>query len=450
MQLKIFGSLSLWKKFAVTLVLYGFLLLIVTLSISYLTNSMRISNETKQKAESMLELAVLASVDPLWNYNSTASIANGEALLKDNEICLIEIKESSGKVVYQKSKDTTLTRNMITLEKDVVKDGQTIGRIKLGITKYFRVKMMIADLLRNMVITVVIVIGLMTTYFLSQGITKRINTIINNLTNEANQTAAASELLTATSQQLSDGNTLQASSIEETSATLQEIATMFRQNYANIQQTRSLSELTKEAAEDGNGEMQEMINVISEIKKSSDRIANIIKVIDDIAFQTNILALNAAIEAARAGDAGVGFAVVAEEVRNLAGRSAQAAKDTSAMIEANIELSANGVSITEKIKEALSEITAQAKKVNLLMDEIVAASQEQSQGIDQVNKAIVQIETVTQQNSANAEETAATSEELSKQAQNMREITRQLSEMVNGTTVKEIEQTARSNSGGDI
>jgi methyl-accepting chemotaxis protein len=450
MQLKIFGSLSLWKKFAVTLVLYGFLLLIVTLSISYLTNTMRITNETKQKAESMLELAVLASVDPLWNYNSTASIANGEALLKDNEICLIEIKESSGKAVYQKSKDTTLTRNMITLEKDVVKDGQTIGRIKLGITKYFRVKMMIADLLRNMIITVVIVIGLMTTYFLAQGITKRINTIINNLTNEAIQTAAASELLTATSQQLSDGSTLQASSIEETSATLQEIATMFRQNYASIQQTRSLSELTKEAAENGNGEMQEMINAITEIKKSSDRIANIIKVIDDIAFQTNILALNAAIEAARAGDAGVGFAVVAEEVRNLAGRSAQAAKDTSAMIEANIELSANGVSVTEKIKEALSEITAQTKKVNLLMDEIAAASQEQSQGIDQVNKAIVQIETVTQQNSANAEETAATSEELSKQAQNMREITRQLSEMVNGTTVKEIEQTARSNSGGDI
>ncbi|HEX3045759.1 MAG TPA: hypothetical protein VHY08_13460 [Bacillota bacterium] len=104
MQIKIFGRLSLWKKFAATLVLYGFLLLIVTLSISYFTNTLRITSETKQKGESMLELAVLATADPLWNYNSPAAIANGEALLKDNETCLVEIKESSGKVVYQKVK----------------------------------------------------------------------------------------------------------------------------------------------------------------------------------------------------------------------------------------------------------------------------------------------------------------------------------------------------------
>lgn len=132
---------------------------------------------------------------------------------------------------------------------------------------------------------------------------------------------------------------------------------MIQQNNANIRQATQLSEHTTEAAERGNLEMQEMINVISEVKKSSDRIAKIIKVIDDIAFQTNILALNAAIEAARAGDAGLGFAVVAEEVRNLAQRSAQAAKDTTGMIESNIELSANGVSVTEKVKEALSEIS---------------------------------------------------------------------------------------------
>ncbi|HEX3045758.1 MAG TPA: methyl-accepting chemotaxis protein [Bacillota bacterium] len=318
------------------------------------------------------------------------------------------------------------------MEKNVVKDGEVIGQIKLGITKYFRVKTMVADLLRNVIITLVIIIGLMVTYFLSQGITRRINTIITSLTEGANQTAAASEQLAAASEQLSEGSSLQAGSIGETSATLQEIATMFRQNYNNIQQTSRLSEFTKEAAEKGNHEMQAMINAITEIKKSSDRIAKIIKVIDEIAFQTNILALNAAIEAARAGEAGEGFAVVAEEVRNLAGRSAQAAKDTSAMIEANIELSANGVSATERIKTALSEITTQANKVSLLMDEITAASQEQSQGIEQINQTIIQMESVTQQNSTNAEETAATSGELSKQALNLREIIQQLYELVNG------------------
>jgi methyl-accepting chemotaxis protein len=184
--------------------------------------------------------------------------------------------------------------------------------------------------------------------------------------------------------------------------------------------------------------MQDMMGAIDEIKKSSDRIAKIIKVIDDIAFQTNILALNAAVEAARAGEAGMGFAVVAEEVRNLAQRSAQAAKDTTEMIETNIELSVNGVEVAERVKNALKEITAQAKKVNELMDEIAAASQEQSQGIEQVNKAIVQVESITQQNATNSEETACASEELNTQAQTLREITRQLSILVNGKAVQKI------------
>ncbi len=420
MRFKISSGLSLWKKLAVTMFLYGFILLIVTLSLSYFTDTSRASNETKEKAESMLELAALASIDPLWNYNITGAIANGKALLKDNEICLVQIKGSNGKDIFLKSKGLKYTKNMIALEKDIVKDGQTIGRIKLGITKYYREKTLVEDLIRNLLITLGIVIGVMTTYFTTQGITKRINAIITDLTKGANQTASASKQLAGASQELSEGSAAQASSIEETSSTLQEIATMFQQNYANINQTRQLSELTKDAAEKGNYEMQEMLNAMTGIKKSSDEIAKIIKVIDDIAFQTNILALNAAIEAARAGEAGMGFAVVAEEVRNLAGRSAQAAKDTAEMIKANIDLSANGVSVTGRIKDALQEITARAKKVSQLMDEIVAASQEQSQGINQVNNAIVQMETVTQQNSSNAEETAATSEELSKQAQNLR------------------------------
>jgi methyl-accepting chemotaxis protein len=280
---------------------------------------------------------------------------------------------------------------------------------------------------------VAIAAGILITYYLTRSITKPVNNIVNALNEGANQVAAASEQLASASQQLAEGSAEQASSIEETSSTLQESASMLQQNNANTKQASQLSENTKETANKGNNEMQEMMTAISDIKKSSDQIAKIIKVIDDIAFQTNILALNAAIEAARAGEAGLGFAVVAEEVRNLAQRSAQAAKDTTTMIESNIDLSGNGVTVAVKVRDDLNEITVQTKKVSELMEEITAASQEQTQGIEQVNKAITQMETVTQENASNAEESASASEELSAQALNLREIVRQLSELVNGT-----------------
>ncbi len=287
-----------------------------------------------------------------------------------------------------------------------------------------------------------IILGAFGAYFITRSITKPINKMVASITESSTQVAAASNQLASASQQLSEGSVEQACSIEETSSTLQESASMLQQNSANTKQAAQLSEHTKDAAEKGNNEMQEMMNSIDEIKKSSDQIAKIIKVIDDIAFQTNILALNAAVEAARAGEAGMGFAVVAEEVRNLAQRSAQAAKDTSAIIENNIELSGKGVTVAGRVKDALSEITTQAKKVSELMEEIAAASQEQSQGIEQVNKAIAQMETVTQQNSSNAEESASASEELSAQAQNLQEIVKQLSELVNGKAARELEETA--------
>lgn len=275
--------------------------------------------------------------------------------------------------------------------------------------------------------------GTFLAYYITRSITKSMNAITSRIREGAQQVAAASGQLSASAGQLSQGSTEQAAAIEETSSTLQESASMMDQNLTNTKQAAQLSEHAKDAADKGNHEMQEMMSSIQEIKKSSDQIAKIIKVIDDIAFQTNILALNAAIEAARAGDAGMGFAVVAEEVRNLAGRSAQAAKDTSAIIESNIELSTKGVSIAGKVREALNEITIQSKKVNELMDEVAAASQEQSLGIEQVNKSIAQVTVVTQQNAANAEESASAAEELNAQSENMKQIVEELSMLVYGT-----------------
>jgi methyl-accepting chemotaxis protein len=280
---------------------------------------------------------------------------------------------------------------------------------------------------------IAIVFGIFITFFITRSITVPVTEIVNALNEGAQQVAAASGQLSASAQQLSQGSTEQAAAIEETSSTLQESASMMEQNTANTKQVAELSVKARGSADKGSAEMQEMLVSIREIKSSSDQIAKIIKVIDDIAFQTNILALNAAIEAARAGEAGMGFAVVAEEVRNLAGRSAQAAKDTTAIIETNIELSTKGVAVAEKVRQALDEITGQSKKVSELIDEIAAAGQEQVQGIVQVNKAMTQVETVTQQNAANAEESASASEELNAQAENMRKIVLELSTLVNGS-----------------
>jgi methyl-accepting chemotaxis protein len=156
------------------------------------------------------------------------------------------------------------------------------------------------------------------------------------------------------------------------------------------------------------------------IKKSSDDTAKIIKTIDEIAFQTNLLALNAAVEAARAGEAGKGFAVVAEEVRNLAMRSAEAAKNTADMIEGSVKNAENGVTINQEVMKNLEEINGHAKRVSEVMAEIAAASDQQSQGVGQVNTAMEQMNQLTQQNAANSEESASASEELSAQAQEMR------------------------------
>ncbi len=229
--------------------------------------------------------------------------------------------------------------------------------------------------------------------------------IIDNLNSGGSQVAQAS-------QQLAQGATEQAAGLEETSSSLEELAAQTKQNADNAQQANQLSSETTKAALSGSDAMQRMNTAILEIQKSSEETSKIIKTIDEIAFQTNLLALNAAVEAARAGEAGKGFAVVAEEVRNLAMRSADAAKNTSVMIEESVKNSNNGVQITNEVASSLNEITASVQKVNDLVAEINSACQEQSQGIDQINISMNQMDKVTQANAANAEESASAASQV--------------------------------------
>jgi methyl-accepting chemotaxis protein len=231
---------------------------------------------------------------------------------------------------------------------------------------------------------------------------------------------------------LADGAGEQAASIEETSSSLEELASMTRRNSENAEKSNDLAKQACQAADKGSKDMAAMSSAMGAIKTSSDDIAKIIRTIDEIAFQTNILALNAAVEAARAGEAGMGFAVVADEVRNLAQRSAQAAKETAAKIEDAIGKTNQGVGLSEKVAQALNEIVAKVHEVDDLASEVANASREQSQGITQINTAVGQMDKVTQSNAATAEESAAAAEELNAQAETLKESVHQLMRLVGG------------------
>jgi methyl-accepting chemotaxis protein len=274
--------------------------------------------------------------------------------------------------------------------------------------------------------------ALLTAIYVSLRITRPLGQAIEGLNEAANQVGSGAGQVANSSQRLAEGASQQAASIEETSSSLEEMSSMTRQNADHANEAKNIMEEADRLTEKVSNHMEGMIEAIGHISKSSEETGKIIKTIDGIAFQTNLLALNAAVEAARAGEAGAGFAVVADEVRNLARRAAEAAGNTSDLIENTFKAVKSGNELTLATQEAFSENQEISKKVGELISEIAAASTEQAQGIEQVNKAVADMDHVVQGVAANAEESASVSEEMNAQAEQMRSFVMGLADLVGG------------------
>ena len=275
--------------------------------------------------------------------------------------------------------------------------------------------------------------GIVLGVIMTLSITRPIKRIIEGLWEGAEQVASATGQVSSASQQLAEGSSQQAASIEEVSSSMEEMSSMTKQNTGNANQANKLMRQTMDTVSQASLTMARLTGSMAEISKSSEETSKIVKTIDEIAFQTNLLALNAAVEAARAGEAGAGFAVVADEVRNLAMRAAEAAKNTASLIEGTVKRVKEGSELVTKTDEEFRKVATDVSRSGELVGEITAATGEQAQGIEQINRAVSEMDKVVQQNAANAEESASASEEMNVQAEQMKGYVADLLSLVGGT-----------------
>jgi methyl-accepting chemotaxis protein len=273
-------------------------------------------------------------------------------------------------------------------------------------------------------------------FVITRSITKPINSITHGMNQGANQVAASSDEVSCASQSLAEVSSQQAASIEETSSSMEEMSSITKKNAKNAVHVKSLMEDATQVINTANDSMIQLTHSMTDISKASIETSKIIKTIDEIAFQTNLLALNAAVEAARAGEAGAGFSVVADEVRNLAMRAAAEAKNTADLIQGIVKKVTEGTKLVSIANEAFDKVTDSTGKVGGLVTKISEDSREQSRGIEQINTAVSGMDKVVQQNAANAEESAATSEEMNAQALQLKEYVGDLVTLVSGSNKK--------------
>ncbi len=323
----------------------------------------------------------------------------------------------TGKINLLKKVEDHLSSHLVSLIQSLKKDSQN------------------SLLQAILIVSILSILTITLSYFLIRNIYRSLKNISEIIITSTEQVTTGANQVTLASQKLSDGVSEQASSLEETSASLEEISAIIQNNSDTTIKANQRVEDTMDILSEANNRMKNLRQIMDNIAQSSEETVKIIKIIDEIAFQTNLLALNAAVEAARSGEAGLGFAVVAQEVRNLAQRSAEAAKNTSHIIESSLKSITEGKSSAELTENSFTQVVSQITSLKELISEISNASEEQSSGIEQITNAVSQMNTITQNNAADSVENASTSEEMSAQAMTLLTVIDRLAVLV-GTNLK--------------
>lgn len=320
--------------------------------------------------------------------------------------------------------------------------GDVLGvtSVTVGTEQVDRMRASLYALLIALFVTTVLAEMIIFNLLLKRTVIRPFTGAAADLSKEASDVYGVVDKITSFAKEISGNVSDQAASVQETSSNLEELSSRTQHNAHSAQQANVLATEASQLAHAGKDAMSKMTGAINEIRQNSAETAKVVQVIEDVAFQTNLLALNAAVEAARAGESGKGFAVVADEVRNLAMRSADAARDTSNMIDKSIQCSKNGVDITGEVANLFAGITTGIEKTSTLVSDISGASQEQAQGIEHINSAIAQMHTNLQNSAGKAEESVGVAEKLDKQAYQMNTVVQRMEALLGGKAVQAKEQ----------